>query len=84
MTVRVTLNLDDETAAALDAARGDTSRAAWINRVLEHPAPDVVDQILDDAVRRATQAYRSHRPGQGEFVLTRAAMAVQHLEELRG
>jgi hypothetical protein len=73
----------------VDTRRGDLSRSKWINQLVEYdmrapedPMPEVVAQIVEDAVWKATQAYRNRRPGYGEFILTRAAMAVHNLEQI--
>lgn len=83
-----------DTLRAADSDR--TTRVAYVSMLIHDldagrlvrtdtiPAPEppttAVDQILEDAVWRATQAYRDHRPGYGAFILTRAAMAVRILQ----
>lgn len=89
------IELDRPTTITLDTLREPTglSRGDYLSRVLDSladgdlvhhdPAPDPAELIIDEAVERATEAFADHRPGYGEFILTRAAMAVVHIEELR-
>lgn len=42
--------------------------------------PPTLDDLIKDAVDRATRSYAWHAPGHGEFILTRLALRLQRLE----